>query len=83
MRLNMRLNRLEREVSGDPALEGQWIAFMTALIAFGQEREGVTPEMAAQIRAEARYDAGRGLEATMRDVLRGMGERGDESEAHA
>ncbi len=70
MRLNTRLNRLEREVSGDPALEGQWIAFMTALIAFGQGRTDVTPEMAAQIRVEGRYYAGRGIPATISDLFR-------------
>jgi len=70
MRLNTRLNRLEREVSGDPAQVRAWEAFLTALIAFGQEREGVTPEMAAQIRAEARYYAGRGIPATISDLFR-------------
>jgi hypothetical protein len=82
VRLGTRLDRLERDIRGDPARVREWEAFLTAVIAFGQERADVTPEMAARIREEARYYAGRGIPATIVDWFRELHAIAEESEAH-
>ena len=73
VRLAGRLNRLERAAGSTPAHVREYERFLTALIAFGQHRECVAPEMAAAIRAEARRSGGRGLVATLGDLAATLG----------
>lgn len=70
VRLDARLGRLEGRGTGDPAQVRQWVAMMTALITFGQEREDVTPEMAGEVRAQAEEFVRRGIPATISDWFR-------------
>jgi hypothetical protein len=75
VRIAGRLHRLEDRADGDSADVQECERFLTALIAFGQHRECVTPEMAAAIHAEARRVCNEGgLPTHMRDLAATRGE---------